>query len=69
MNEWAWNVGGMIVTREKLSIRRETSLVVTLSITDPIWTGLESSGLVWNRSLGLCGERSKPRLNQSTLLS
>jgi hypothetical protein len=43
MIEWKWNVDGVMVTRGKLSIRRETSPTVTLSITDPIWTGLESN--------------------------
>ena len=38
MERW-WNVSD----KGKLIIRRQTSPSVTLSITDPIWTGLESN--------------------------
>jgi hypothetical protein len=53
MNEWVWSIGGMVLTGGNLIPRRETCHSVTLSTTDPTYTGLGSY-------LGLRGEMPAP---------
>ena len=61
MNEWAWNVGGMLVTKENL-LFGDRPLLVSLC------PSLIPYGLVWNRTPGPCGERSKPWHDPSIVL-
>jgi len=55
MNEWLWNIGQIIITEKSTYSREIPTACVTLSTTNPLWTGLKSSpGLCPDRSLTQC---------------
>jgi hypothetical protein len=43
MNEWLWNIGGMILREKTRSNRRETCPSATLSTTNSTWTDVVSN--------------------------
>jgi hypothetical protein len=63
MHDWAWSIGGMILTGENGCTWRKTCPSATLSARNPTWTGLRLN-------LGLQGERAvTDHLNHGTSIS
>ena len=55
VNEWVWNVGGMILAQENRNTGREPPLSVTLSSMNPLWTSLQLyPGISSQRSVTNC---------------